>query len=322
MSGLGGTTGRAAGCPAKWGFASGRSGPLGLGCEGACGVPGPGAKVALGGRMGRGGAGAPGDAETGDGAAGGALLAAGAGRGAPGVLTGELTGELTGAPRGLADSGGGVEGTGGRSAGGAGNGWRGPERICPGRACGGGEGRAGIGMPRGATGGTSGDPVESGGRSGGMIGRATGGEDSSAAASFASFFSGCLSCVSGTSRASGGALGAGGAAARGAGAADSSSSSGGVGRGAGGGAPSPVTRCRMAKTRSSSSELEWVFLSWMPRSGSRSIITVGLTSSSRASSLIRILLITEIVCERTKPQTDFCYSPFSAAPVSVLGEES
>lgn len=59
---------------------------------------------------------------------------------------------------------------------------------------------------------------------------------------------------------------------------------------------SSATRSRMARARSSSRELEWVFFSAMPSSGSRSMILLGLTSSSRANSLIRILLITKRPC--------------------------
>jgi hypothetical protein len=54
---------------------------------------------------------------------------------------------------------------------------------------------------------------------------------------------------------------------------------------------SPSTFRRIASARSSSSELECVFLSPTPNSGRMSRITLGLTSSSRASSLMRILLI-------------------------------
>lgn len=54
---------------------------------------------------------------------------------------------------------------------------------------------------------------------------------------------------------------------------------------------SPERRSRMASTTSSSTELECVFFSFTPSSGRRSIITLGLTSSSLASSLMRVLLI-------------------------------
>ncbi len=54
---------------------------------------------------------------------------------------------------------------------------------------------------------------------------------------------------------------------------------------------SPVTFWRTCKATSSSSELECVFLSAIPSSANVSRITLGLTSSSRASSLMRILLI-------------------------------
>lgn len=47
---------------------------------------------------------------------------------------------------------------------------------------------------------------------------------------------------------------------------------------------------RIVLARSSSSELEWVFLSVTPSSGSTSISFPGLISSSRANSLIRIFI--------------------------------
>ena len=54
---------------------------------------------------------------------------------------------------------------------------------------------------------------------------------------------------------------------------------------------SPVSRRFTSIATGSSIELEWVFFSATPNSGSMSRITFGLTSSSRASSLIRILTI-------------------------------
>ncbi len=53
----------------------------------------------------------------------------------------------------------------------------------------------------------------------------------------------------------------------------------------------PVRRRRSSSATSSSSELECVFLSATPSSGNRSRMTLGLTSSSRASSLMRIFPI-------------------------------
>ena len=67
--------------------------------------------------------------------------------------------------------------------------------------------------------------------------------------------------------------------------------SGLMGARAGGSSTTPPRRRRIANATSSSRELECVFLSPTPNSGSMSRITFGLTSSSRASSLIRILLI-------------------------------
>jgi len=72
---------------------------------------------------------------------------------------------------------------------GVGSGWRGPDRIWPGLG-GGGDGRAGIGIPRGATGGTSGDPLNKGGRNGWAARGAGGGASSPASFPAASFFSG------------------------------------------------------------------------------------------------------------------------------------
>jgi hypothetical protein len=62
---------------------------------------------------------------------------------------------------------------------------------------------------------------------------------------------------------------------------------------AGAGAPPvpPCTRRLTCSATSSSSELECVFLSAMPSSANVSRMTLGFTSSSRASSLMRILLI-------------------------------
>lgn len=61
--------------------------------------------------------------------------------------------------------------------------------------------------------------------------------------------------------------------------------------GGGAGAPPLLSRRRISRATSSSMELECVFLSVTPRSLRASMTKLGLTSSSRASSLIRILLI-------------------------------
>ena len=148
ISGRGGTTGRAAGCPAKFGFAGGRSGappPVGSPATEIPGAGGPGGGIAtpgvgaagLGRITGRGGAGREGAA---------------LGRAAPGVVI---------------EAGAAAEGPGlGASATPGGSGCRGPDKICPGRAAG-GAGRDGITGPRfaGACG-TLGWPVASGGRKG------------------------------------------------------------------------------------------------------------------------------------------------------------
>ena len=57
--------------------------------------------------------------------------------------------------------------------------------------------------------------------------------------------------------------------------------------------PSPSKRRRSSSATSSSIELECVFFSCTPRSGSMSRMTPGFTSSSRASSLILIFFIEE-----------------------------
>ena len=160
ISARGGTTGRAAGCPTKFGLAGGRNGtppetvPAPTVCAGA-GAAAPGVGLSVG--------------RAGIGIVGTAAL----GRGAPGVVI------ITGAA--------GVEGAACTDCGGApivaltpgaltagvvlavfsgGIGWRGPERICPGRGGGGAE-RDGITGPRlaGAFG-PPGCPVANGGRNG------------------------------------------------------------------------------------------------------------------------------------------------------------
>jgi hypothetical protein len=148
ISGLGGTMGRATGCPARFGFAGGRNGPPPPGL--AWGAPG---EAGTAGRRGC--------------CRGAGALGIGAGRGAPGVAACELTPGI--------DIEGGVFGM---SATPGGSGWRGPERICPGLGAD-GTGLAGIGAPRemggairmdgacnGGVIGAPGCPVASGGRSG------------------------------------------------------------------------------------------------------------------------------------------------------------
>lgn len=136
ISGRGGTTGRAAGCPAMFGLAGGRSGPRApMDWPGPCGVAGC---AALG--IGDGGRG------VGRGCAG--LLGMVLGRGAPGMDAGPGTPcvpSCPGVPKLRADGG-----ALGGSAKFGGKGWRGPERIWPGFGAAGalGTGLAGIGMDR------------------------------------------------------------------------------------------------------------------------------------------------------------------------------
>ena len=162
----------------------------------------------------------------------------------------------------------------------------GPERIWPGRGGGGAE-RDGITGPRftGAPG-APGCPVASGGRNGNA------GRTGAAGASVVS------AGAAAAGRTGSGATGAGAIFATG-GAGSATRASGwrtGSSRGAGScslssARPPLATRRRRFSTTSSSSELECVFLSVTPSSGNNSRMTFGLTSSSRASSLMRILLI-------------------------------
>ena len=168
---------------------------------------------------------------------------------------------------------------------GDGSGCRGPERICPGLGTG-GAGLAGIGIPRGAAVGATGGPEANGGRKGCAAGRGagTGSVESSRACGAAS------AAATGTVSVLGAACGGSAAAAGTCSAACST---------AGSGDPSavripldPSARRRLISTATGSSiELEWVFFSATPSSGSRSRITLGLTSSSRASSLMRNFFI-------------------------------
>jgi hypothetical protein len=197
----------------------------------------------------------------------------------------------------------------------AGRGCLGPERIWPG--LGEGTGRAGIAEPLAtgpgvvmglagtgieggagawATGATRGGaacgngmdggekicPVDKGGRSGGA--RRTGAAGTSSAIFASGSFAGCS--ATGAS-----AFGADGFTAGRARSGSAATSSRRETVGADGPPASPCTRCRTCSATSSSSELECVFLSAMPSSANVSRITLGFTSSSRASSLMRILLI-------------------------------
>ena len=139
-------------------------------------------------------------------------------------------------------------------------------------------GRAGIGMPRGAMGGARGCPDDSGGRSGAARGAGGASLGISRASGAASVTASCL-----------GAETARGASA--AGLASATRSAGSVDAEPGDPLDSPVSRRFTSIATGSSIELEWVFFSATPNSGSMSRITFGLTSSSRASSLIRIFVI-------------------------------
>ena len=298
MSARGGTTGRAAGCPAKFGLAGGRNGiplPSGLpaGCPVAGAVPG---------------AGAPGP----DRASGRVGMAGTApGPGAPGVvmIAGGIAGD--GAPSPGVDLG--------RSARPGGSGCRGPDKICPGFGAG-GAGREGITGPlfAGLPGPAEGCPLASGGRSG-NAGR-TGAEWSPAAGAGSLGASSMMGVGSlfaielGAGRTASGAMAGGFAAASGSRPSPTGSA----------GSPNTpdATRCRICSATSSSSELECVFLSVTPSSGSRSRMMFGLTSSSRASSLMRILLITKTPKPPTSGPGNSINNPFlwtSSAFLNSLG---
>ncbi len=136
-------------------------------------------------------------------------------------------------------------------------------------------------MPREATGGIIGCPAESGGRNGAARG-AGGGESAGS------------SRATGAASAGGSCLGAGtfreGSAAGPASATCSATVSVSTDE-LGDPLDSPVSRRLISIATGSSTELEWVFFSVTPNSGSISRITFGFTSSSRASSLIRIFTI-------------------------------
>jgi hypothetical protein len=183
----------------------------------------------------------------------------------------------------------------GKSPSPAGSGWRGPEIICPGLGAGAGAGTglAGIDEPRatgGATG-TPGCPVASGGLNG-CAGR--GGIECSSVLSFDASAVGTVSVFVTGSAFAAGCVRTGSAAGAGAGSSTTDTSGSGSSCALEGAAPLPLPpakRRRTSSATSSSSELECVFLSLTPSSGNSSRMTFGLTSSSRASSLIRILLI-------------------------------
>ena len=130
-------------------------------------------------------------------------------------------------------------------------------------------------------------PADNGGRSGADRGAAGGGAASVCAASTGSCLAAGCAASTGSILAAG-SLRAGSAA--GLGSATAVSDSGGAER-SGDPFDSPVSRRFTSMATGSSIELEWVFFSDTPSSGSISRITFGLTSSSRASSLIRILTI-------------------------------
>ncbi len=185
-SGRGGTTGRSAGWPARFGLAGGRSG---LPPPSDCADPGTFTDAGGPGALGTGGRGA---GVLGVGMLGIGAAEAGAGRRgldpgpcAAGAIGEEPKGDEDGAVLAGEGKDGGCEipGPGAWNPGGIG--CLGPVRICPGLG-GGGAGLDGIGMPRGpgvASGGAIGWPPASGGRKGAM-GRAIEGASTASLTSF------------------------------------------------------------------------------------------------------------------------------------------
>ena len=187
-------------------------------------------------------------------------------------------------------------------------GCRGPDKICPGLGAGGaaGTGRAAMVGARLTMGGFNrapgADPAwpdASGGRSGNAERRSgTGGAATSAAAASGALFSGRAPSETGLSIIG---RGASRTAADGIRLELCFSCTGAAGAGGMGSVDStrtpipavslPPSLRRSCSTTSSSSELECVFLSVTPSSGSMSMTMPGFTSSSRANSFMRILLI-------------------------------
>ncbi len=206
-----------------------------------------------------------------------------------------------------------------------GSGCLGPDKICPGLGAGGaargwitgprltgmlGSGPAtggGSGTARAAAcpkGGVSGGPVDKGGRRGAVArtGARGGSADTDSFATGSG--AGVVPTFCGTCSAT-----ATGAADISLGPAAGRSMGGRSGAPSSPRAMSPLAmRWRSFSATSSSSELECVFFSATPSSGSMSRMTLGLTSSSRASSLIRILLIHET------PKLNFRSRDLSARP--------
>ena len=200
-------------------------------------------------------------------------------------------------------------------------GWRGPDSTWPGRAGGTGlatvgtgrpgaiaaAGGAGVGAIRGGTvaggcapggelpanGGRMGSDGRPAGRSGAVFAAAGSGAISSTAAGAGGWPSGPPGTTSRAGDVSTAATGcSGGVAARASGSAYSAGTT-------------PPSSRRSLMATSSSIELEWVFFSVTPNSGSLSRISCALTSSSRASSLIRILFIDTKLSRGDAPHS-FC----------------
>jgi hypothetical protein len=157
--------------------------------------------------------------------------------------------------------------------------------LCGGAGCDGAPGAPAAGRPGAAPGCASGGRIGSGRRIAGVSGgraACVAGSVSSAAGTGAAESSSTSSAGSGRSSST---------RSRSGGASTAACSSGAASSSRAGGSPSTPKCFRTRYATSSSIELECVFFSVTPKSGRRSIITFGLTSSSRASSLIRIFFI-------------------------------
>ena len=291
----------------------------------------PGTVCCDGGFTGGDGRGAGITGRPGDGAPGVADGGGPCGRGRPGrIAPGEEEAEGCG-------SGGGCDGPAGRAGSIGGSGWRGPVRIWPGRETGAeGSGLAGNVIERGGAAGIAGGGVGVGAGVGGAGAATCGGAGAAAGGGGGGETwpaNGGRTGLAGrgTKRGSGAATGAGLSASLTAVAgvdglsaetgfsksscrvtAPSDSDSAVSGRRGGRGVSGsswPKYRRTLSAT-SSSIELEWVFFSVTPSSGSKSRILDGFTSSSRASSLIRILDVSLckpssiVAIDRTAPPED------------------
>lgn len=192
----------------------------------------------------------------------------------PGPCPGEASGGCTALPPPNGGRRGLKVGIGRSGCSGEGAGWADSELTAADTACSGVAGCAGVSVGEGGA--ETADASRTGGRAGAFRGARKAREDSAGIAGWggAAGLTAVSACAAGSPFRS---LSRGTAPASGT-------------RAAPGGA-FPQRRRRSSRATSSSSELECVFFSCTPNSGSSSSMTPGLTSSSRASSLTLTLLI-------------------------------